>query len=349
VEAEALVREQQGTKFDKDTFVDWYDQVGGVPRHLANTGTVEDAAGQQGACAKKIQFDPQANGTDKESNKIVMMLPREHNLNAADPVFNFVSANAWRAWHAAQGAAKAPELLKCLREARNDAARDVYGRYFERWFLQLVQDGGVFCRQLVDDKQVHPVERWEPAGKPTVTYFLGNDPSAITATDALTLHIPMSSNFPVIDAVLTWKQGNKNHASLMQVTVGPSHTPKSDKTKELLAALKKNGFNEWDFTWVVDPESKLASLQNVDGAAVASWKKLKQYICRIDDSMCWVCKKGATKAPTKGSLSFPLQNVTDEKAILAEVQKRVDSKAKKIVKFSSMSGPSIPGTPFRYS
>ena len=72
---------------------------------------------------------------------------------------------------------------------------------------------------------------------------------------------------------------------------------------------------------------------------------MSQYVCRIDDLMCWVCPQGS-QAPINVSLSFPLHQKVDENSLLAEVTKRVE--AKKITNFGSIPSPT-PGTPFRFS
>jgi len=330
-------------------FADWYDKVGGVPRNLINAETVAEAVDDQQANVHKVMFDPTDSGTDKETNKIVKMVP---NSRSGGVVFDFVSANACRLWtQTFRGQGRTADLLRKLREARDQKIRDAYGRFFEGWVLSLLENQEALCWSVLpaDGTARGLLTPWVLPHPLVQTKFPGDEPSSIVPSKRPTLHIPMSSEFPVVDAVITDAvpaSGGPAPTVLIQVTVAQDHHPKADKAQKLIAALKENNCTITALVWVVDGKSSLNKWQSLEGGTTdAEYDAIPQYLCRVDDLMVWVRKQGSN--PTPEPVGFPMSTVPHESVLLGEVKKLVDPGAKKISNFST--GRGTKSSPYIYS
>ena len=110
------------------TVSQWFYLVGGVPRHLADQATVDDAVKRQKLSAPKVEYDPVASGTDNETNAIVCMVPVDEYHGTR---FDFVSNNAFHLWMQYSKETKPGRLLRVLRTAEDgQPIRDALGGFF---------------------------------------------------------------------------------------------------------------------------------------------------------------------------------------------------------------------------
>jgi hypothetical protein len=127
---------------------------------------------------------------------------------------------------------------------------------------------------------------------------------------------------------------------LIQVTVAATHPPNADQTKKLLDGLGRANYDVTGIVWVVDGSSTLHTKQRLlNDAKLKEFEDLDQWLCRVDDSMCWVRKKGGQGA----AVCFPFLGTAHEDDILAEVKARVDRQATSLVNYRGGLGtPSDP-------
>ena len=307
----------------------WFYLVGGVPRHLTSQAAIDTAVDEQEQSAPKVVYDPVASGTDNETNAIVCMVPAAGYRRTR---FDFVSNNACHLWMQHSTASDPGRLLRALRTAGNDqATRDALGRFFEAWVISLVRSGSCLSR--------HPLRPGEPPGvlvpwalprSLATSYFPGNDPKKIVGTTQDTLWVPESAQFPVVNCVIVRALASptsRTSATLIQVTVASSHHPKKENAAKLFKALA-NGIDVLDFVWIVDASSKLNRWQSLEGGALPAYDNTPQYLCRVDDSMCWVRKSGSGSQ----AVCFPdfAIDLTNTKEVLDEITKRVGPQAKRV-------------------
>ena len=119
-------------------------------------------------------------------------------------------------------------------------------------------------------------------------------------------------------------------ATLIQATVASSHHPKLANAAKLFDALAANGIDVLDFVWIVDASSKLNQWQSLEGRGkkLPAYDNTPQYLCRVDDFMCWVRKSGSGSQ----AVCFPdfAIDLTNTKEVLDEITKRVGPQAKRV-------------------
>ena len=191
-------------------------------------------------------------------------------------------------------------ILTRLRAAKDEETRDVLGRIFEKWVLLKLSEKATtvqLCRQLLTTsaKTLGGLEQWVIPNR-TRASFLGQDASEVTPSASTTLWVPQNVSFPVVDAIIV--TGNK--ATLIQVTVGVSHKPKAPAWEQLLASLAKNQLVVDSLVFIVDSNSALRCRQELDdntsvndANVLNEYDKLPQYMCRMDERMCWVTKENS--------------------------------------------------------
>ena len=315
------------------TFAEWFDIVGGVPRHLTSQEEVDIVAASQKSSAPRVMFDPISSGTDRETNKIIQAVPHG---DYRGETFDFISNNACREWMKKQDASNSSRLLQRLRECKESGIRDALGRFFENWVISKLQKGETFCRMSLE-KQGAVLERWDLPSSLTVARFPGDEPKKIESTAQDMLWVPYSSKFPVVDCVITRAKPAPTgtaavEATLIQVTVASEHRPKQAPTEQLFKALEANNIKRVEFVWVVDSQSTLNKKQALaSGGSCAAYDSTPQYLCRVDDHMCWVQLKGTAKGT---AVCFPCDPMATELTILDQVKKLVDPKAKKLTNFN---------------
>ena len=153
----------------------------------------------------------------------------------------------------------------------------------------------------------------------------------------LSAHLKTRSGFLVVDCVITRAKTNETgpatvDGTLIQVTVASEHRPEQAPTQKLFGALETNKINTVEFVWVVDSQSTLNKRQKLAGSGSCdAYKKTPQYLCRVDEPMCWVQLKGKGRGT---AVCFPCDPTATESNILDQVKKLVDPKAKKFTKFT---------------
>ena len=309
----------------------WFYLVGGVPRHLTGQAAVDFAVSRQKLSVPKVEYDPVCGGTANETSAIVCMVPAAGYREAR---FDFVSDNACHLWAQHKRETDPGKLLKLLRAAGNDqVTRDVWGRFFEAWVISLVRSGSCLSR--------HPLRPGEPPGmlEPwalprslATSYYPVNDPKKIVGTTHDALWLPESAQFPVVNCVVVRALASptsRASATLIQLTAASSHHPKLANAAKLFDALATNGIDVLDFVWIVYASSKLNQWQSLEGGEeLPAYDNTPQFLCRVDDSMCWVRKSGSESQ----AVCFPAFaiDLTNPKEVLDEITKRVDPQAKRV-------------------
>ena len=273
----------------------WFYLVGGVPRHLTDQAVVVAAVKRQERSVPKVEYDPVGSGTDNETNAIVCMVP---DAEYSGTQFGFVSKNACHLWTQYTKKTNPGKLLRALRAAGNDqVTRDVWGRVFEAWAISLVRSGSCLSRHsLRPGEPPGMLEPWALPRSLAISYFPGSDAKKIVGTAQDTLWVPESAQFPVVDCVIVRALASptsRTSATLIQVTVASSHHPKLANAVELFDALATNGIDVVDFVWVVDASSKLNQWQSLEGGKkLPAYDNTPQYLCRVDEFMCWGARVG---------------------------------------------------------
>ena len=178
------------------------------------------------------------------------------------------------------------------------------------------------------------LEPWVLPQSLITSYYPGNDPKKIVGTTQDTLWVPETPTrqFPVIDCVIVRAHASstsRTSATLIQVTVTSGHHPKKGNAETLFNALETNGIDVLDFVWIVDASSKLNRWQSLEGRdKLPAYDNTPQFLCRVDDSMCWVRKNGNGSQ----AVCFPAFaiDITNTKQVYDEITKRVDPHAKRI-------------------
>ena len=319
-EARAFIKKCDGAVTDAEMDAR-FDKVGGVPRHLRTAAQVAQAVAEQPTALRQVHFEPggppdTANLTD--TNKVVQHIPSAD--RTAVETYDFISANVRRLWIASLDATGVSTQLRRLREA-NDATRDVLGRFFEEWAIGQLISGAPMSWACCDQANQQLVE-WVKPKPTTVSYFTGDDASAICQVTSPTLYVPRSSTFPVVDALLV----DGVNVTLIQITVGASHKPKQAPTRNLFADLAKKKLKVTAFVWLVDASSGWSGKQDIEDGKVKAYDDVAHFLCRLDEHMCWVRKKGNNSA----SCCFPVTSPDlTGAAVLKEVRRLVEKRQRR--------------------
>lgn len=156
------------------------------------------------------------------------------------------------------------------------------------------------------------------------THFQGNDVSSVHPTHPIPcLFIPENTNFPVVDAILTYPNGGATECILFQVTVKANDSPEKHAVQALLDGLGKNSIKATKLVWVVDRGSSLRTWQPLkDGASWDTYNNLEQYICVWDVDMLWFQDRKTRK---KVAISCPPEWLNAD--VLKAIQDQIDKKA----------------------
>ena len=216
----------------------------------------------------------------------------------------------------------------------------MFGAVFSRrGQFRLCESGSCLSRHsLRPGEPPGMLEPWALPRSLAISYFPGSDAKKIVGTTQDTLWVPESAQFPVVNCVVVRvpaSSTSRASATLIQVTVASSHHPKLANAEELFKALAANGIDVVDFFWVVDASSKLNQWQSLEGRdklpaddEPPAYDNTPQYLCRVDEFMCWVRKSGSESQ----AVCFPsfAINLTNTKEVLDEITKRVDPQAKTV-------------------
>jgi hypothetical protein len=109
---------------------EYYEQVGGVPRHLFSQTAIDDAKSAQMTAVPDVMFtSPLHEPTETETHKdqksaLIMAIPSENRSRIE--CFDFVSRNAREVWLKGQKDEDLSDLLNRFRKG----PRDTFGRIF---------------------------------------------------------------------------------------------------------------------------------------------------------------------------------------------------------------------------